>query len=297
MADSDSTDVVRNVLVTGASSGFGRLTVETLARRGHTAFAAVRDPEGRNRPAVEELTALAADEGIDIRTVALDVTDQESVDRGIAAALAAADHLDAVVNNAGGVFPGPLESFDDDQFARQFDLNVIGAHRVARAVLPHLRARGRGVLIQMGSVSSQVTVPYTGLYGASKAALASLTEAWHDELAPFGVEAVIVEATSYPTRIGDNAVMPADLERMSAYNDGFTRFFAAAAQHPAQSGDPQVVADAIVALVEAPEGGRPLRTVVAPDVEAEALRRLDTARTEAVRTISGYRGLGDFIRR
>ncbi|MCO8273481.1 SDR family oxidoreductase [Actinoplanes sp. TRM 88003] len=284
------------VLVTGASSGFGRLTVEALARRGHHVFAALRDVNGRNTKAAAELAALAADEGLSLQVVELDVTDQISAEEALAVLLKTAGRLDAVVNNAGGIFPGPVEAFTAEEAQRQFDLNVFGALRVARAALPTLREQGHGVLIQVGSVSSRVTIPYSGLYAASKAALGSLTEAWHHELAPFGVEAVIVDAASYPTSIGTNAVLPADSARFSAYGEGFGRYVAALTERQTQDpGDPTAVSDAIVALVEAPDGRRPLRTVVAPLAQLEAVRTLNQRATETARTVAAEMGIGAFL--
>jgi len=283
-------------LVTGASTGFGRLTVEALARRGHTVFAGLRDTGGRNERAAAELTGLAAAEGIDLRVVELDVTDQSSADRAVAAVLDAGGGLDVVVNNAGMIFPGPVEAFTAEEAQRQFDVNVLGALRVGRAALPHLRERGRGLLLQVGSVSSRVTVPYSGLYSASKAALGSLTEAWRHELAPFGVEAAIVDAAPYPTNIGVNAVMPADAARMGAYADGFGRFVAELTGLQTQApADPRAVSDAIVALVEAPEGKRPLRTVVAPAAQRDAVERLNAVAAETARTVGADMGVSAFL--
>lgn len=285
-------------LVTGASTGFGRLTVETLARRGHRVFAGLRDPGGRNEKAAAELTGLAASEQLDLRVVDLDVSDQASVDRAVAAVIDAAGRLDVVVNNAGMIFPGPVEAFTAEEAQRQFDVNVLGALRMGRAALPHLREQGHGLLLQVGSISSRVTVPYSGLYAASKAALAGLTEAWHHELAPFGVESVIVDAAPYPTNIGVNAVMPADTARMGVYAEGFGRFVAELTGLQTQApGDPRAVSDAIVALIEAPGGERPLRTVVAPAAQRDAIEALAAATTEAARTVAADMGVSAFLAR
>ena len=287
---------MKTVLVTGASTGFGRLTVEALARRGHQVFAGLRDIDGRNAEAAAELTALAETEAIALHVVELDVTDQSSADRAVQQVLDTAGHLDAVVNNAGLIFPGPLEAFTAEEAQRQFDVNVLGALRVNRAALPYLRGRGSGVLIQVGSVSSRVTLPYSGLYAASKAALGSLTEAWQHELAPFGVESVIIDAAPYPTNIGANAVMPADQATMAAYGEGFGRFVTQLSGPQMQNpGDPSAVSDAIVTLVETPDGRRPHRTVVAPPPQAEAVQALNTAAAETARTVSADMGVADFL--
>jgi NAD(P)-dependent dehydrogenase (short-subunit alcohol dehydrogenase family) len=274
-----TTSEPRVVLVTGASTGFGRLTAEALARRGHQVFAGLRDIAGRNERAAAELTALAAAEGLPLRVVELDVTDQASADQAVAAVVSAAARIDVVVNNAGGIFAGPAEAFTAEEVQRQLDVNVLGAVRVNRAALPHLRRQGSGVLIQIGSVAARVTVPFSGLYAASKAALAALTEAWHDELAPFGVESIAVDPAPYPTNIGANATMPADPARLAPYGDAFGAYVAALTERAtaAAAADPREVSGAVVALVETADGKRPRRTVVAPVTQYEAVEALNRA--------------------
>ncbi|MBU2669686.1 SDR family oxidoreductase [Actinoplanes bogorensis] len=313
----------RVVLVTGASSGFGRLTVEALARRGHTVFAGLRDIAGRNARAAAELTGFVAgqpgfdadrpgvvvgqpgevvgrrDDGLPsdggrLRVVEIDVTDQSSADRAVTEIMAAAGRIDVVVNNAGMIFPGPLEAFTAEEAQRQFDVNVLGALRVNRAALPHLRARGNGLLIQIGSVAGLVTTPFTGLYAASKAALESLTEAWRHELAPHGIESVIIDAASYPTNIGVNAAMPADLERLGVYAEAFGGFTNAIVERSASvGGDPREVADAVVKLIEG--GDRPVRTVVAPPGQYEPLQALNRTSAETAERVGTAMGVATYM--
>ncbi|MFC7533580.1 SDR family NAD(P)-dependent oxidoreductase [Actinoplanes sp. GCM10030250] len=286
---------IRVVLVTGASTGFGRLTAESLARRGHRVFAGLRDVTGRNRKAAAELTALASAEGVDLRVVELDITDQASADRAVGAAVEAAGRIDVIVNNAGGIFVGPVEPFTAEEVRRQFDVNVLGALRVNRAALPQLREQGSGALIQIGSVAARVTVPFSGLYAASKAALAALTEAWHDELAPFGVESVILDAASYPTNIGVNATMPADQDRLAPYGSAFGGYVAAISGRAEETiGDPREVSDAVVRLVETPEGKRPRRTVIAPPAQHRAVEALNRAADDAAVAVAADMGVTAF---
>jgi NAD(P)-dependent dehydrogenase (short-subunit alcohol dehydrogenase family) len=288
----NTADDGRVVLVTGASSGFGRLTVEVLARRGHTVFAALRDVDGRNRPAADALTALAAAERLDLRVVELDVTDQSAADRAVATVVDAAGRIDAVVNNAGAVFAGPLEAYTAEEGARQFDVNVWGALRVNRAALPQLRRQGNGVLIQVSSVSDRVTVPFTGLYAASKAALSALTDAWRHELTPFGVESVSVQSAPYETSLGANGTMPADGARLETYLPALGAFMTdLTTRQNAQDRDPRPVADAIAGLVEAPDGTRPHQTVVGPPVQRDALHTLNRVTAETTRTVARDMGI------
>jgi len=287
----------RVVLVTGATSGFGRLMVETLARRGHCVFAGLRDITGRNMQASADLTALASREAIDLQVVELDVTDQSSVEQAIATVIGAAARIDVVVNNAGMIMPGPLEAFTADEAQRQFDVNVFGALRVNRAVLPQLRQQGHGVMIQIGSLAGRVTLPYSGLYAASKAALASLTEAWHQELAPFGIESVIVEPAPYRTSIGANAIMPEDTSWLGIYGERFGRFVAdlGTAQAGIRAEDSVEVTDSVVILVEMAHGQRPRRTTVAPGAQAEAIETLNASTTATARVISADMGVASYV--
>lgn len=283
----------RVVLVTGASTGFGRLTAEALARRGHIVFAGLRDLAGRNARAAADLSGFT---GGDLRVVELDVTDDRAPERAVAAVLDSAGHLDVVVNNAGVVYAGPVEAFTAAEAARQFDVNVGGALRVNRAVIPHLRDRGRGALIQVSSISDRVTVPFTGLYSASKAALAALTEAWRHELAPAGIESVSVAPASYATDLGRNGVMAADAARTEPYLPALGAFMTAVSSgEPDHDRDPQPVADALVALVEAPDGTRPHRTVIGSPAQREAVLAVDRSAAATARAVTSAMGIADYV--
>jgi len=274
----------QSIVVTGASSGFGRLIVETLARRGHNVFAGLRDSAGKNARVAQELRALAATDGLDLRPLDLDVTDDASVERAMAKVIDAAGRLDVVVNNAGVAYTGPIEAFTVEQAQQQFDTNVFGVLRLNRAALLHMRGRGAGLLLQVGSVVGRVAFPFTGLYGATKFALEGLTESYRYELAPLGIDAVIVEPGTYPTRIGENRTDPADAARVAAYLPAMgvfmERFFADMAAAPP---DPQEVADAVARLIETPVGARPLRTVVALENQAAPTRAANEAADRAER--------------
>ena len=284
---------MRVVLVTGASSGFGRLTVEALARRGHTVFAGTRDVTGRNEKAAAELAALPG-----VQVVELDVLSQASADAAVEAVVAAAGRIDVVINNAGRMFAGPVEAFTAAEIHTILDVNVLGAVRVARAALPVLRSQRHGILIQNGSLAGWVSLPYAGLYGASKAAIKSLVETWHHELAPFGVESVTVDAASYPTNIGANAGSPTDLDRLAPYGEGFGGFVADVMKRAVEDEprDPQEVADAFVRLVEMPDGTRPRRTVVGPERVRETAEALGSVSERATEVLADDMGVGSHLR-
>src|SRR6266571_6649901 len=234
----------QTILVTGGNSGFGRLIVETLARQGAHVFAGMRDPGGKNAQAAAELRTLAEQEHLALDIVSLDVTDDTSVQQAIDSIVQKSGRLDVVVNNAGVSYTGPLETFSIAQVQQQFETNVFGVWRVNHAALPYMRAQKSGLLLQIGSVVGRIAFPFVGLYGAPKFALEGLTESYRYELAPFGIDAAIIEAGTYPTAISAKRQIAADTERLALYKtalDGFmTAFFGE--NRSATPPDPQEVA-------------------------------------------------------
>jgi NAD(P)-dependent dehydrogenase (short-subunit alcohol dehydrogenase family) len=264
--------MTQTILVTGSTSGFGRLMVETLARQGHTVFAGMRDMAGKNAVAADELRQLAAHEQTRLHVVETDVTDDASIERAIASIIEMSGRLDVVVNNAGVSYSGPLEAFTSDQVRQQFETNVFSVLRVNRAALPQMRKQGSGLLVQIGSIAGRLALPYLGLYGATKFTLEGLTESFRDELAPFGVDATIIEPGTYPTTISANRQVAADTERYALYQAGMDAFMAAfyAENRSATPPDPQEVANAVARVIAQPAGERPLRTVVATAAQRQA---------------------------
>ena len=171
------------VLVTGCSSGFGKLTALLFGRHGHTVFATMRDVE-RAGPLAE----VAAEEGIDVRVLALDVDDPASVAGAVGEAEAATGGgLDVVVNNAGYELRGPIEVCTDEEIRAQFETNLHGPLRVIRAVLPGMRARGSGVIVNVSSIAGLVAWPGLGAYAATKFAVVGLTKTAAAELGRAGI--------------------------------------------------------------------------------------------------------------
>ncbi len=274
----------QTILVTGSTSGFGRLTVETLARQGYRVFAGMRAAAGKNAPAAEALRALAQREALALQTIEIDVTDDASVERAIAEIIETIGRLDVVVNNAGVSYSGPLEAFTLEQVRQQFEANVFSVLRVNRAVLPQMRKQGSGLLLQIGSIAGRLGMPFLGLYGATKFALEGLTESYHYELAPFGIDAAILEPGTFPTTISANRQVAADAERLALYQAAMNAFTAPfyAENRSATPPDPQEVADAIAQVIAQPAGKRPLRTVVATVAQRQAPQALNDAATQAM---------------
>lgn len=284
------------VLVTGSNSGLGRLIVETLAHRGHAVFAGMRESTGKNQKAADELRTLAEAQGTVLHVVDLDVTQDESVEQAVRKVIEVKGRLDVVVNNAGRSYVGPLEAFTIEQAREQFEVNVFGTIRVNRAALPYMRERGSGLLLQSGSVLGRMALPFFGLYAAGKFALEGITEAYRYELAPFGIDAAIVEPGTYPSELGNKRAMPEDEVRTSPYRQSMQAFveqFGVALDEA--HGDPQEVADAVAGLMETPIGERPLRTVVAPDRQDRGPIALNGATEDATRALLEAMGLTSLL--
>ena len=252
------------VLITGGSTGFGRLFTETLARKGHTVFATMRDPGGRNAKNASEIRTLAQNESLPIHVLEMDVTDDASVERAIDAAVSKASRIDVAINNAGYFLTGLEEAVTTEQARRLMDTNFLGPVRVNRAVLPHMRRQRNGVLMHISSGAGRVVLPSAGFYCASKFALEALAEAYGYELAAQGIESVIVEPGAYETPVFGNTVTAADEGRTSTY--GAVREIPAKINAALSSGagNAQEVADAVLWIIETPAGEKQLRYIVSP---------------------------------
>ncbi|HEX6392991.1 MAG TPA: SDR family oxidoreductase [Acidimicrobiales bacterium] len=251
----------KTILITGASNGFGRDTAETLHRAGHRVYASMRQIEGKNRPTAEALRKL------DVKTVQLDVRIDRSVDAAVEYVLADAGKIDVLINNAGIGSAGVTEAFTTQQARAVFDTNVIGLLRVTRAVLPSMRKRNDGLIINIGSVLGRLTIPFLGLYGASKFAVEALTDSLRYELSQLGVEVVAVQPSAYPTNFFAASEPPARTEISKSYGEvsGIVDALSASLTERfegADAPDPHDVAEAILGLVDQDKGYRAVRTVV-----------------------------------
>ncbi len=251
----------KRILITGASAGFGKLTADTLLANGHQVVASMRNVASRNQSVAEELKQSGA------HVVEIDVTDEQSVNDGVAGVISALGGIDVVVNNAGLGVLGMQEFFTVADFQKLFDVNVFGVQRINRAVLPQMRSAGSGLLIHVTSILGRITFPFYGPYNASKWALEAMAENYRTELSGFGVDSCVVEPGGYPTNFFGSLLQPSDKSREDSYGDfmqvpqqSFEGFEQALAANPAQN--PQDVADAILGLIQTPAGERPFRTVV-----------------------------------
>jgi len=282
-------------LVTGASSGFGQMIAIELARAGMTAYASMRETAGRNAARVEDHRALAEREGIDLRSVELDVQDEASCAAAAERLVEEHGRIDVVVHNAGHMVFGPTEAFTPAQLADQYDVNVLGAQRVNRAVLPSMRAAGSGLLVWISSSSVAGGVPpLLGPYFAAKAGMDALAVCCAKELAPLGIDTAIVVPGAYTSGTNHfaHAGRPADQERAAAYDaaypDGYAdRVLAALAATDPPGSDPTEIGRAVARVAAMPAGTRPFRTVIDPadDGSAVSFPVVDRVRTEFVHRI------------
>jgi NAD(P)-dependent dehydrogenase (short-subunit alcohol dehydrogenase family) len=225
----------------------------------------MRATTGKNAAAAQRLADWAMLNGHALRVVDLDVTSDASVEAAVAQVLASEGGLDAVVNNAGASALGPLEAFTIAQMAALLDLNVLGPMRVNKAVLPTMRARRSGLIVWVTSTLGRVLPGRGGLYPATKWAAEGFAESLHHQVAPFGIDVVILEPGSFPTPATFKSMDAEEASVVSAYAEVVPPLRRTSPVDPAyRAPDPQDVADAVLELVELPGGARPLRRVVGP---------------------------------
>lgn len=256
------------ILITGASSGFGRLTALALARRGDTVYASMRGVTGKNTTIAKDLVTLAEKEVIDLRPIELDVQSESSVDAAVASILDEVGRIEVMVHNAGHMMFGPAEAFTAEQLAQQYDVNVLGTQRINRAVLPAMRARGDGLLIWISSSSvAGGTPPYLAPYFAAKAAMDSIAVSYAREVARFGIETMLVVPGAFTkgTNHFANAGHPADAARFASYeaNGPYADFSHtvknAFGKIVPEDADPADMAELIANAVAQSKGTRPFR--------------------------------------
>ena len=250
------------ILITGTSTGFGKLTAITLAKAGHTVIAAMRDTKGKNETVAKELAALP-----NIEVAELDVTSDESVNKAVQQTLAAHGRIDVLVNNAAISGFGVLEGYSLDQVKYMMDVNFYGVLRTYDAVLPSMREHKNGLVINLTSGASGFTLPFMIPYLASKFAVESVTEGLQSELKPYGIENVSIQPGVYPTEMNNGSKVGAHADKaeiVAAYGEDAVN--AANEMGAALFGkmaafkmDPQTIADGILELVNMEKGKRPLR--------------------------------------
>ena len=251
-----------NVLITGCSSGFGLLAALEFARKGDHVFATMR-----NTAKAGELERARDAEKLPIEILRLDLLDATSITKAVAAAEVSGP-IDVLVNNAGMELRSPIEIADEDEVRAQFETNVFGTLRVTRAVLPKMRERRSGTIVNLSSVAGIVSVPYGGYYAASKHALEAISEAMHYELHSFGVRVIIIEPGAFPTEFGGNAFPARAFTEASPYYALREGFEAGRRKMMMPGGATQDPADVARAIYDAVHDATPkLRYLVGADAQ------------------------------
>lgn len=283
------------VLITGAGSGMGYHTALTLALQGHIVYAGIRDPQGRNTHKSQRLIENVEKGGQKVNIVDLDIHKEESCQGALQTIIQNEGRIDVVVHNAAHLFIGFSEAFTPEQFASSLNTNLLGAHRLNRAVLPHMRKQQSGFILYVGSGITNITAPFMTPYVVGKAALDALAENTAYEISQFGIETTILMPGVYMegTSHFDTAEFPKDESVLSHY-DRLEKDYAnyeTGLRNLFRFGDApiQTVADKIADLIELPRGQRPLRdTVDYSDWVAEPGNGVREALTARAFRIMGY---------
>ena len=275
----------KTIVITGCSTGFGREAAMAFARRGDRVYATMRGIYGKNEESNLFFQAMQLEHGFDLRVLELDVLDTDSVNAAAEVVNAESGAADVVINNAGVMYVGLTEAFDEQELTRQLHVNVVGVHRVSRAFLPAMRAKKSGLMINVSSVAGRMAIPFFGVYQASKWAVEGYSAGLRLDLASSGVDVVLVEPGPFKTELFGQSPAPADKDgrgatypqalhdSYAAMNSSFEGIFG----DPDAPTDPGLVVDQFIALTDMTPGTRPVRVAVGLDF---GVRALNDARVE-----------------
>lgn len=228
------TFMTNNILVTGGTSGIGRAICRTLHAAGHRVYGTGRWVDTASRP-----------EGYTL--VQLDVTDPVSVEAAVDYVIRDAGSVDVLVNNAGVGMAGSVEDSLIDEIQQVFDVNVYGMVRMCQAVLPHMRGRGEGLIVNVSSVGALMGLPYRGVYSASKAAVESITESLSQEAMQFGIRAVLIEPGDFRTNINKHRKVSVRAHA-SVYGEEFSRIYQLIENEVSQGADPRIIGELVESI-------------------------------------------------
>jgi len=281
------------VLITGTNSGFGWLTAHSVAALGHQVYATMRDTNDKNS---EKAKALGAFENVTVLDVTL--TDDDSVRQAVDRVITEAGRIDVLVNNAGFSLNGVAESFTTADLQAIFDVNVFAPWRFIKQVLPAMRKQAEGLIINVTSGFGRVAFPLATIYAGSKFGLEGISEGLHYELKRLGVDVAILEPGAFPTEMNQKTQYASDQSVMGGYEaiaDMPGKMIAAlGGLMQSQNPDPQMVADAIVNLINTEKGKRPLRTVVDP-ITGKYIEAANEAVAEQFRSGLTLFGMGELL--
>jgi NAD(P)-dependent dehydrogenase (short-subunit alcohol dehydrogenase family) len=282
------------VLITGTSSGFGRLIAETLARKKFQVFATMRNVKGRNAAAAREIAELAARDSLSLQPLELDVTDDISVERAVSKVVLQCGRIDVLVNNAGHGIMDLAETVPLAQAQRQFDTNFFGVLRMNRAVLPAMKRQASGLLLHVSSGAGRLAIPGMGLYCASKFAMEALAEVYRYELASLGIDSVILEPGAHATPILGKLEKGEDPARKSGYGEMAQVPENLKAMVASSRANPQDIADAVLQIIETPASQRYLRYRIGPG--GPGVERINAVTDEVQAQLMKAFGITDLVK-
>ena len=268
----------KTVLITGTSSGFGKLIAKKFQQEGWNVIATMRSPEKET-----ELTQLD-----NVLVSRLDVTDNESISRAVAEGLGRFGRIDVLVNNAGFSLHGPLEATPEEKIRRQMDVNVFGLVNVTKALLPHLRSNKEGVIINFSSIGGRIGFPFNSMYHASKFAIEGLTESLQYELNPLGIKIKLIEPGVYNTQLIASSEW-STVDDDSDYKKTLDAIGPAYEAMSSSDQDPQEVAD--ITFTAATDGTETLRYPIGADAEQMLTARSQMTDVEFKRMLTSALGL------
>lgn len=287
---------MKKIILTGSATGFGLLAVKSLAAKGHTVFATMRNVKGANAEAAANIRNWAKEHNADVRVVELDVVSDRSVKTAIEEiATATSGKIDVLINNAGIGFIGISESLTTEQTEQLFQVNTIGPDRVIKAVLPYMHAQKEGLIINVTSVQARNHMPLFTVYNATKAALDALSVGYFYELRSLGIDVAIIQPGAFPTTdIATKSLTAGNPAAESYYGtdmkwvkQGLAQVFTPTPESP----DPQEVADQMVSLVEASNGKRPLWSIVGGGPAAAYFDQINQTTKTVVDTVLSHLGV------
>lgn len=285
---------MKKIILTGSSSGFGLQAVKTLASKGHTVYATMRNIAGANASTAAELKQWAKDNGAAVEVIELDVTSNESAKKAIAEiSEKSGGVIDVLINNAGLSYLGLGEALTIEQTNQIYQVNTIAPERMMKAVLPFMHKQKDGLIINITSVQSRHYIPILSTYNGTKAALDAVSVGYHYELKSSGIDVATIQPGAYQTTdittksivAGNIAVEEFYGEDILNYKKGVIQYF----DPTPESRDPQEVADAMLTLVELPQGKRPLFTIVGGGPQTANFEKVNSLIQEIAEISQGLR--------
>lgn len=282
------------ILITGTSSGFGKLAAGMLAAAGQRVYATMRDIDGRNAGVAAELASYP-----NLTVLPLELADTQSNRDAVAQVIAQEGRIDVLINNAGSFFLGIGESFTEEDLLHLYDVDVIGPWRLIRAALPHMRQQGSGYIITVTSSLARFSCPFMTAYSSGKHALEGLLEGMRYELKSSNIDFSFIEPGIYPTEVFNKSRRGSDLAINNAYGPlaGIADQIKAQIDAMFSSGhanDPKLVAQAMLDLIALPPGQRPIRLPVDPNA-GEYTQHLNAVHAEEYARFLTASGMGGLL--